>query len=35
VQIIVAAATFWLVIMLAFLFADYVSRGWLGFPQGW
>lgn len=33
-KLIVAAGVFWMVILIALTFSDYVSRGWLG-PSPW
>lgn len=30
-----ASGFFWLLVLLAFLMADYMSRGWQYTPQGW
>ena len=34
-KLTVVAGLVWLAILLVFLGSDYISRGWLGVPQGW
>lgn len=34
-RLVVAAGFFWLLILLALLFSDYWTRGWMDVPRGW
>jgi cytochrome c oxidase subunit 4 len=35
VKLVVFTGLIWLAILLALAGSDYISRGWLGLPQGW